>query len=690
MERRNDKPQAQPPRRGPMGGGPVRMSVEKPKNFKTSLRKLLKVLKPHKFAVAMTLLLAVVGTIFSIVSPRILGNMTNQIVDDFISVRVYDSVQSNLRGIDLPAGTTIENLTETLQKMAAAGQLSHSQLTILNQTQHASGDNELSNVPEAQMDVVRSLDLSTRPQFHYDVLGRIALMLSAFYIISALASYLSGWIMNDTTQKIVQKMRSDISHKINRIPISYFDKHQYGDTLSRVTNDVDTIMQSLNQSLSQAISSFVLLVGVLVMMLTISWQLTIVAVLILPLSFAFVGTITKKSQRYFKNQQNQLGELNGHIEENYAGQTIVKAFSGETKAEHRFDNINVRLYESSWKSQFISGLMMPLMNVISNLGYVATAVVGGWLALNGRLSIGDIQAFIQYMSQFNQPITQVAQIVNMLQSTVAAAERVFEFLEEKEETADVAEPITIEKPRGEVEFANVKFGYSADKPVIRNFSAHIQPGQKVAIVGPTGAGKTTMVNLLMRFYDPTSGQIKVDGVDTKDMKRSDVRRMFGMVLQDTWLFSGTIKENLVYGNLKASRYQAMEAAKAAHVDHFVKTLPKSYSTRIEEDSENISVGEKQLLTIARAMLADAPMMILDEATSSVDTRTEVLIQNAMEKLTRGRTSFVIAHRLSTIKNADLILVMKDGNIIEQGKHVELLKAGGFYAGLYQAQFAETD
>ena len=682
MADQKDKPR----RGGPAGhGGPVMMSVEKPKHFKKSLGKLLGILKPHKVSIALTVLLTIVATVFSIVSPKILGNMTNQIVDDFISAKVYSAVHDNLQDVELPKGTTVSNLAETLQAMAKAGQLTPEQIKAMQQPQPAD-KGAYDQVPEAQKELIQNLDLSTPPKFHYEVLGQIALLLALLYLVSALANYISGWIFTNITQRVVYKLRQDLSAKINRMPISYFDQHQYGDTLSRVTNDVDTLAQSLNQVATQAISSVVMLAGILVMMLTISWQLTLIALLVLPVSFGFVAFITKKSQKHFKNQQNRLGTLNGHIEENYAGQTIVKAFSGEAKAEKHFDDVNTKLHESSWKSQFISGLMMPLMNFLSNLGYVATAVAGGWLALNGRLSIGDIQAFIQYMSQFNQPIVQVGQITSLMQSAVAAAERVFEFLEETEEVQGPANAKKLTKTTGEVVFDSVHFGYEADKPIIKNFSAHIQPGQKVAIVGPTGAGKTTMVNLLMRFYDPDSGHIKIDGVDTRDMSRADVRQMFGMVLQDTWLFSGTIGDNLKYGDTTADQKQIKKAAKAAHVEHFVQSLPHGYRTRIEEDSENISAGEKQLLTIARAMLADAPMMILDEATSSVDTRTEVLIQSAMEKLTRGRTSFVIAHRLSTIKNADLILVMKDGNIVEQGNHKALLAKGGFYAELYNSQF----
>lgn len=683
------KQQPQAGQRGPMGGGggPVRMAVEKPKHFKKSLKKLLGILKPHRASIAITVVFTIVATVFSIVSPKILGGMTNQIVDDFISAKIYGAVQENLGGVQLPQGTTISGLPDTLREMATTGQLNPEQLQRIGEMNTDEGVS-YSQVPEAQRELIENLDLSQPPSFHYEILGKIALVLIILYIVSALANYVSGWIFAGIAQKIAYKLRRDLSAKINRLPISYFDKNQYGNVLSRVTNDVDTIAQSLNQAASQALSSVIMLVGFLAMMLTISWQLTLIALVILPLSLGFVAFITKRSQKHFKNQQNRLGTLNGHIEENYAGHIVVKAFGAEKRAERHFDEVNERLYESSWKSQFFSGLMMPIMHFISNLGYVTTAVAGGWLALNGRLSIGDIQAFIQYMSQFNQPIVQIGQITNLLQSTVAAAERVFDFLDEKEETPDKLDAISLGKVRGDVGFKNVRFGYEKGKVVIGSFSAHIKAGQRIAIVGPTGAGKTTMVNLLMRFYDPQKGSIKVDGVDIHDMKRADVRKMFGMVLQDTWLFSGTVAENLKYGDAEASSERIKAVARAAHVDHFVNSLPHGYSTILEEDNENISTGEKQLLTIARAMLADAPMLILDEATSSVDTRTEVLIQSAMEKLTKGRTSFVIAHRLSTIKNADLILVMKDGDIVEQGKHEDLLTKNGFYAELYNAQFAE--
>lgn len=493
--------------------------------------------------------------------------------------------------------------------------------------------------------------------------------------------------MTDITQKIAYQLRKDISVKINRLPLKYFDTKPFGDVLSRVTNDVETISQTLNQSLSQLVTAITTIIGIAIMMFTISWQMTLVAFLVLPLSFFIIAIVVKKSQKFFASQQKSLGEINGHVEEMFSGHKIVKVFNGEAKSISRFNSINDDLYDSAWKSQFLSGLMMPIMLFIGNLGYVGVAVTGGWLAVKGTVNIGDIQAFIQYVRQFNQPISQTATIANVLQSTAAAAERVFEFLGEEEEIAETSQPISLKNIKGRVDFKDVVFGYNPDKTVIHNFSATINPGQRVAIVGPTGAGKTTLVNLLMRFYDINKGQITIDGVDIREFKRSDLRRAFGMVLQDTWLFNGTIRDNIAYGKPDATKKEIADAAKAAHADHFIHALPNGYDLEINEEADNISQGEKQLLTIARALLADAPIMILDEATSSVDTRTEVLIQKAMDNLMKNRTSFIIAHRLSTIRDADLILVIKDGNIIEQGKHMELLKNKGFYASLYNSQFA---
>ena len=513
-------------------------------------------------------------------------------------------------------------------------------------------------------------------------------MLIGLYVLSAIFRYIQTWLMTQVTQTVTFRMRRQLSEKINRLPLSYFDKQTYGEVLSRVTNDVDTISQTLNQSLSQVVSSTVMVLGILAMMFSISWQMSLVALLVLPLAGGVVTLIAKSSQKQFLRQQTQLGELNGHIEEMYGGHQVMRVFNGQKKSLAKFSRINNQLQESAWKAHFLSGLIYPIMNFIGNIGYVVMAILGGWLAINGRLKIGDIQAFIQYIDQFNQPLVQVANIANILQSTAAAAERVFEFLDEPEEKAEGKDLVKLTHVKGEVEFDNVVFGYKPDQTIIKGLSAHIKPGQRVAIVGPTGAGKTTLVNLLMRFYEINSGAIKIDGINIAQMKRSDVRQLFGMVLQDTWLFNGTIRQNLLYGNPTASEEEMVATAKEAHVDHFVRALPGGYDMVLGEEATNISQGEKQLLTIARAMLARTPMLILDEATSSVDTRTEVLIQKAMDKLMQGKTSFVIAHRLSTIRDADLILVVRDGNIIEQGKHDELLQQNGFYTELYNSQFAE--
>lgn len=518
----------------------------------------------------------------------------------------------------------------------------------------------------------------------------IGFWLIGLYATSAIFTYVQSWIMSIVSQKITYSFRHNITLKISKLPLSYFDKTEKGDIISRVTNDVETISQNLNQSFIQVITAAATVIGILVMMLTISWQMTLIAVGILPLSFLFINLIVKRSQKYYETQQSSLGEINGHIEEMFSNHAIVKAYNGEDRSIKKFNGINDDLYDSGWKSQFFSGLMMPLMHFVSNLGYVAVAVVGAGLALMGQVSIGGIQAFIQYMNQFTQPITQTANIANVFQATAAAAERIFEFLDEPEEELENNKLAEIKNVIGEVEFKEVNFSYVLDKPIIKNFTAQIKPKSNVAIVGPTGAGKTTIVNLLMRFYDINSGSILIDGVDINTMKRSEVRRLFGMVLQDTWLFNGTIAENIAFGKPNATPEEIVKAAKDAHIDHLIRTMPHGYDTIIADSIDSISAGEKQLLTIARAILADSPMLILDEATSSVDTRTEILIQSAMDKLTHNRTSFVIAHRLSTIKNADLILVMQNGNIVEQGKHQELLDKNGAYASLYNSQFLEAD
>ena len=519
-------------------------------------------------------------------------------------------------------------------------------------------------------------------------IGQILVFLLGLYVISALMSLIQGLIMTGIIQKSCYRFREDISKKINRMPMKYFETKTVGEVLSRITNDVDTLGQGLSQSVTQLISSVTTLIGILIMMLSISPLMTLIALVILPVSAVLISVVVKHSQKYFVNQQKFLGQVNGQVEEVYSGQNVVKAFNKEEDMLKEFDETNNKLFSSAWKSQFLSGMMQPIMNFVSNLGYVAVAVAGGVLTVKGTIEVGDIQSFIQYVRNFTQPITQVAQVSNMLQSTAAAAERVFEFLDEEEEDLIVEHPVKLEHMEGSVTFDHVQFGYDPEKIIIHDFNCQVEPGQMVAIVGPTGAGKTTMVKLLMRFYDVNQGCIKVDGHNIKDFNRSELRENFGMVLQDTWLFKGTIMENIRYGRLDATDEEVIAAAKAAHAHHFIQTLPGGYQMELNEDASNVSQGQKQLLTIARAILADNPILILDEATSSVDTRTERRIQKAMNNLMKGRTSFVIAHRLSTIKDADMILVMKDGDIIEQGRHEELLKKNGFYANLYNSQFED--
>ena len=515
--------------------------------------------------------------------------------------------------------------------------------------------------------------------------GVILLILLGLYCVSALFSFIQGYIMSGISQKLSFRMRKEISEKINRMPLAYFESKTVGEVLSRITNDVDTFGMSLNQSITTLITSVTTLIGVFIMMMTISPLMTLIALVILPISAFLISVVVKHSQKYFKAQQEYLGDINGTIEESYSGHTIIKAFNREEKVNQDFQETNAKLYSSAWKSQFLSGLMQPIMTFVGNLGYVAVAVTGSMLAVAGSITVGDIQAFIQYVRSFTQPITQIAQVFNMLQSMAAAAERIFEFLDEEEEPVTES-PVRLEDIKGEVEFEHVRFGYDPQKPVIHDFTCHVEPGSMVAIVGPTGAGKTTMVKLLMRFYDVDSGCIKVDGENVKDFERRNLREAFGMVLQDTWLFKGTIMENIRYGRLNATDEEVIAAAKAANADHFIRTLPGGYDMELNEEASNVSQGQKQLLTIARAILADNRIMILDEATSSVDTRTEQHIQDAMANLMKGRTSFVIAHRLSTIRDADVILVMKDGDIIEQGNHKQLLAQNGFYAQLYNSQF----
>ncbi len=618
-----------PQQHGPAGHGPMAMMMpgEKSKDLRGTLRKLLKYLGDYKIGIFFVILFAVASTVFMIVGPKILGNATTEI------------------------------FTGLMNKVAGTGN---------------------------GVNFVR--------------VGQILVFLLVIYLISSAFSYLQGWIMTGITMDVTYHLRKNIAKKIQYLPFGYYDTTTNGEVLSRLTNDVDTVSQSLNQSLTQIISSITQLIGILIMMFSINWKMSLVALCIVPLSALVILLVVKHSQKYFKQQQDYLGHVNGHIEEMYSSHVIVRAFNGEERNEKAFSKYNDNLYRSAWKSQFLSGLMQPIMIFISNIGFVAICILGGWLAVQGVITVGDIQAFTQYVRQFTQPIQQVANISNILQATAAAAERVFDFLEEPEEPQDDKNAITLnttDKPdtelnihvNGSVQFAHVHFGYTPDKTIIHDFSAIIEPGQKVAIVGPTGAGKTTMVKLLMRFYDVNDGAILVDGYDIRNFKRADLRRLFGMVLQDTWLYNASIRENIRYGNHEATDEQVLLAAKNAQADHFIRTLPGGYDMVLNEEANNVSLGQKQLLTIARAVLADPQILILDEATSSVDTRTEILIQKAMDNLMKGRTSFIIAHRLSTIRNADLILVMNHGDIVEQGTHTSLLAKGGFYADLYNSQFA---
>ena len=604
------------PSREPMGRG--RMRGEKAKDFSGAVKKLLRYMSKYKIRLIGMMIFAIVGTVFNIVGPKILGKATTELFNGLVAK------VNGTGGID------------------------------------------------------------------FDKIGKILLWTLGLYLCSAAFSFVQGFIMTGISNDVSYSLRKDISGKMNRLPMKYYESRTYGEVLSRITNDVDTLQQGLNQSITQLITSVTTLIGVFIMMLSINIWMTLCALLILPCSMFIISKVMKRSQKYFRQQQKYLGDVNGQVEEVYAGQNIVKAFNKEDAVMATFEETNKKLYESGWKSQFFSGMMMPIMQFVGNIGYVMVALLGGFMTIKGAIEVGDIQSFFQYIRNFTQPVQQIAQVTNMMQSAAAASERVFEFLEEEEEEQTVEHPVTLENGvEGHVTFEHVSFGYRPDQIIIKDFSEQVQPGQKIAIVGPTGAGKTTLVKLLMRFYDVNSGRILIDGHDIREFDRRNLRECFGMVLQDTWLFNGTIMENIRYGRLDATDEEVIAAAKAAHAHRFIQTLPEGYNTVLNEEASNVSQGQKQLLTIARAILADNRLLILDEATSSVDTRTEERIQKAMDNLMKGRTSFVIAHRLSTIKDADVILVMKDGDIIEQGNHEELLAMNGFYANLYNSQFEKV-
>ncbi len=645
-------------------GGPMGRIAEKPKDFRGTMFRLGEYLKKYLAAISLILLLAVGSTIFAITGPKILGQATDKLIEGVVKLNFYEEVQKNLPpGVTLPPGTTGAALLEQLDQ----------------------GMKE--KIPSSYLKALEEMDITQRPSIDFQAIGEILLYVLGIYVISALFYYIQGFVMAGITQKTIYRLRKDVNEKLDRLPMAYFDRNTHGEILSRVSNDIDTISNTLQQSLTQMIISVVTIVGIVIMMLTISPWLTLVAFLTLPLSGFIAAKIAKFSQKEFKANQKELGLLNSHVEEMFSGHKIIKSLNREENSITLFQEINQRLYRAGWRSQFVSGIIMPLLMFVSNLGYVAVAVIGGLLSGQGLLSVGSIQAFIQYTRQFTQPITEVANIANTLQSTAAAAERVFQLLDEEEEVPEVLKPVEICCARGAVAFQDVSFSYLPERPLIQGLNIQVEAGQTVAIVGPTGAGKTTLVNLLMRFYELGEGAITIDGTDIRELARSNLRKQFGMVLQDTWLFQGSIRDNIAYGREGATPEEVEAAARAAYVDHFIRTLEHGYDTEINEEGSNISAGQKQLLTIARAILADPPILILDEATSSVDTRTEVLIQKAMGNIMEGRTSFVIAHRLSTIRNADLILVMDQGAIVEQGTHESLLAAGGFYHHLYNSQFA---
>ena len=684
-------------RRGPMGhmGAPV----EKPKNFKKSLKRLITYLKPHKNRIITVMIFAVLSTSFAIAAPKVMSKAVNELQSGYMAKMLVEKIteaQYMVDKIETPEGAMdeVKNLPklDTINDAEQKAMICEVYINLFKELppemlQGEDGEQEFDiSYTEDQIQGVLQAIRDTNGKIDYSYIGFIVMILIAMYLISSTFSLIMGLVMVSVSQNTVRVLRSSVDDKLAKLPLRYYDDHPHGDILSRVTNDIDTISSTLQQSLIQIITSVITIIGYIVMMLTISPILTLIVIGTLPLYMISTLMITKKSQKYFKAQQKEIGELSGHVEEMYSGHKIVKAFSREKDSIKKFGAINERLEEAGWKAQFVSGIMFPLMNFISNLGYVLISIVGGIWMTKQLLGIGDVLAFIQYSRSFTMPIIQTANIANILQSTIACAERVFEILDEEEERSDAEAIDLVGTPRGEVMFENVSFRYLADVPLIDDMNIKVEKGHTIAIVGPTGAGKTTLVNLIMRFYEINAGKISVDDVDIRDLKRNDLRRMFGMVLQDTWLFNGTIRDNISYGKQDAGMDEIVAAAQAAHADHFIRTLPDGYDTVLNEEASNISQGQKQLLTIARAILADPPIMILDEATSSVDTRTELLIQKAMMTLMEDKTSFVIAHRLSTIRDAELILVMDQGRIIETGNHEQLLEQKGFYYDLYMSQF----
>ncbi|WP_243423356.1 ABC transporter ATP-binding protein [Intestinimonas butyriciproducens] len=721
---------------GPMGHGPRGMMIPgaKARDFKGTLQKTIRFMRSSVPVILLAFVLAIGSVILTLNIPKVLGNATDEIMVGLMKRNVYDTIMDTQEAMEqlgkalaaIPPqrmaalaqdenatlGTLMEQgllpedalqgLDESLRQTLSALPLSQmSQMEKGGQnTSFATigdylasmedGQSIIENIPPQYQDELLTTSLQSRPGIDQEAVGHIIMVLIVLILLGAILGYLQNFLMSGVAQKVSYQLRDQINKKMNRLPLSFYDKTTHGETLSLISNDVDTVSTTLNQSLTQMITAITTLLGVLVMMFSISGWMTLTSLITLPLSFLIISLVVRRSQRHFRAQQEYLGHVNGHIEEMYSGHNVVRLFNGEERSRETFHQMNKKLYAAGWRSQFLSGMMQPVLSFVSNLGYVAVCVLGGYLTIQGRITIGDIQSFIQYVRRFNQPVMQSAQIMNTLQSTVAAAERVFTFLEQPEEADDGKAKLPAEGVRGDVTFDHVDFGYTPEKTIIHDFSTHVKDGQRIAIVGPTGAGKTTIVKLLMHFYELNSGRILLDGVDIKDLPRGVLRSQIGMVLQDTWLFNGTIRDNIRYGRLDATDEEVEKAARMACADHFIRTLPGGYDFVLNEEASNVSHGQKQLLTIARAILADPAVLILDEATSSVDTRTEVLIQQAMNRLMQGRTSFIIAHRLSTIRDADRILVLREGDIVEQGTHEELLEKGGFYANLYNSQFEPTE